>query len=400
MTLSPLYERFGRSSKSQSLLRVIVGADDISDKIISISISSGGADVSRHEPTTITIETSAAIRPPAGAAIEVTARPPLPVGAQIRRFLGRVAGRQARDTGRRGRWGTTITGASWDSVLHRSPHTWTPTNGAALSTPVSSLGAPPWAPLAMITAGLFDQFLVDGDPKPITAAEWIQLLESRLYLFTVQRVTNYRLRVLSLPQWETEAAAQVDARWPLSRAHCVSPTRWEQPSDFSTAYRVHLNTSEGPVVQTSGTTSPNDRVEDLDWTTTRSRTEQWRRIHGLRFASFGEQWRLPQVTCRVDLLAASRFEDHRNAAGMLLSTNVLDIVPLAGDWPSQVGGAQVVTSLAETITHRGWTITLGLAPWYTIAGQTSPPIRPRTWAHTRAAWSAPTTQTWQEGPLT
>ena len=151
------------------------------------------------------------------------------------------------------------------------------------------------------------------------------------------------------------------------------------------------------VTSPNGAPSGTVRLEALDWSDLVAQTEHWRRLHGERARTLQSRFHLPKLRIPLHRLINHPKEGHRRAAGMLLTLQVGDPVPLSGDWPTFLDGITYATSITEEITHQGWWMDLSLWPYRWLNGEESPTPRPRTWAQTRQQWQTPT-QTWQEGP--
>lgn len=263
---------------------------------------------------------------------------------------------------------------------------------------------PSWAPFAEVDwngdTEAWPELPAGESHDPLTAADLISTLSSRLYGLSDDRLGNFRVSALNY--MKADAANAAISAWPLARAHVLAPTTWDQPSTYPTEYRITLLDPFGNIDEIitapGGIPTGETRIVDQDWTEIVQTTDQWRRIHGVRWETFQTAWRLPQIDIRLDHLIASPYEAHRRAAGMLLRLNVADPVALAGDWPGYIDGIHIVTSLEETITPDAWTLTIGLKDYRSLDGGSQFPIKPRTWAQAGTrTWDDAGAATWNEG---
>lgn len=420
MRPSKLYERLGLTGPFGQLVNVTAGSRELGDKVHSIRISRGGSDLSSHTPSTITVETPENIDPSeAGSYMNVTLDPTAAAAiaaatgetvADVQwRYRGRIATLNAHDRQPRrhlpATWrGTTIVGAAWSSLYQNAPDLFTPAAGTTLRAAAQALFLPSWSPFATLEWNGNTEEWPAPEPgqthDPITAADLLQILGSRLYMLGDTRQGHFRVSALNALKGEAADAAV--NTWPLARAHALTPTTWDQPSTYPTEYRIQLLDPFGNVDEIvtapGGVPTGETRVVDQDWTEIVQTTEQWRRIHGVRWETFQTSWRLPSLTIRLDHMLASPYTGHRRAAGMLLRLNVGDPVPLAGDWPDAIDGIHLATSLEETITPEAWTLTVGLQDYRALDGSEQFPIKPRTWAQAGTrTWADAGTATWNQG---
>lgn len=419
MIPSPLYRRLGLTHPEINLgklLSVRVGATDLGDRATSVRISRGGSDLSSYTPSTVTVETPLNVPlDRSGDELQVTLDPVAAdhladlVGESLTdvvwRYRGRAATLSAHDRQHRrhepAAWrGTTVVGASWASLYQNAPDLLTPTAGMTLQAAAQTLLLPSWAPFAALEwAGDTEEWPA-GPHDEITASDLLNILAGRLYVLGDTRQGHFRVSARSSLQ--AVAADAAENTWPLARAHVLTPITWDQPSTYPTEYRVTLLDPFGNldviVTAPGGIPTGETRVVDEDWSEIVQTTDQWQRIHGKRWQTFQNSWRLPSVTIRLDHLLASPYTNHRRAAGMLLRLNVGDPVPLAGDWPGTIDGIHFVTGIEETITADDWTMTLALTDYRALDGGTQFPIKPRTWAQVGArTWNDAGAATWTEG---
>lgn len=387
---SRLYRNVGVTAGE--LFRAVVSTTDHGASLTRVSIHRGGSDLSAHNVSTVTLDSTTNQSPSNGRVLKLELTSSVAQALAVRcscnaahimaRFAGRIATQTAHDSPKGWRGGE-VTAVSWSSLLEHSRTTWTLYPSASLSAGTTTVARNALAPELVVTwSGDSDTYTADVSGQTTTAAEWLRLVLDRGYIPRQRR--DGTLEIQSLSYVEGKVPDGLD-RWPLARSHVLSPIHWEQPVEIRTKFVMTRTTPTGQaVIKTDG--EDVQKLTELDWTSTVATTEQWRRIYGWR-AETWPGWVLPQLTIRLDLLIASDREDDRRAAGMLLGLEVGDWVPLAGDWPPALTGLWIAAEIQEDITPSGWIIRLALKPFSHLAGENPPAVRPRTWRQASGTWA-------------
>lgn len=354
------------------------------DEITSITITRGNA--SPHPsftPSTVEIGLIGAVSVSRDTNLEVNlvnylasaiaASTPHHGATVLRRFKGRKALAETTDHrwGRNrnnGKWETTLTGASWTSLLTRASRGWSP-YGKTGSAVVSTLKHPDLEKNYSVTYSSLNDFDSMAEREEyMVAADMIAEYADKLHTL-IQHQRNGNVRVASNISRHAEVM-EPGPVWTLPRAHTLSPAKWSSPAESATTeYTVHYATAGGAtfdqrwpisdvltVVPLRGETIDIGNViaETTDY---RARDIMMRSINNYtNWARAGVE----SVTLDLGALWRTGTDSAKRTVTEALRLEEGAPIHLGADWPMAVRGPYFANQITEKITPDSWQITLDL----------------------------------------
>lgn len=416
---SRLYSTF-KPAADDVLFEVQVGDTVFSDdQILSITTTRGAAGPAPSvTPSTVEVQLNGAVNAPrnepltirtgARFASDLASASPY-TGTEVRqRFNGRKAHTSTEDrrwnrNDLRARWTTTITGASWTSLLRNTDRTTTATASLNCgSIVVATLNHPDLNTLQPVTyASLakFDKIAQTIYSMPFNDA--MGKFADELHTL-VQHQRAGSVRVIPITQRRDDLAAAGPV-WTILRAHCLSPATWSSPSEVATTqYSIRYTTSAGtpftqewPLSSDVSVIPLKGELVDVEYVQKQTDSLDLMMAARNRATNVSRQG-VESVTLDLGLLWRMGTPSSLRTIAEVLRLEAGAPVHLGADWPVAVRGPYFADQISESITPDGWTVEISLSHARYVLGLADvelPIPLPLTWDATTSTWNT-TPGTW------
>jgi len=410
--ISSIYRSF---KPFRGMFEIVAGDRTFTDdEITSITITRGNS--SPHPsftPSTLEVGLVGAVSIPRDTALEcnlvnylasaIAASTPHHGATVLRRFKGRKALSETNDISWRrgessGKWYTTLTAASWSSLLSRAERTNSPF-GKTASAVVTALRHPDLEDMYSVSYSDLNDFdSMAARDDNLNAADVIDKYADQLHTL-IQHERDGNLKVVSNVARLKEVNAPGPV-WTLLRAHTLSPAKWSAPAESATTqYSVRYTTSGGvgytqewPISDALTPIALRGELIDLEHIVSAdphtSRNALMRSINAYTNWSrqgvesvtidLGALWRIGTDSAKRTVTEALRLEEGAP-------------VHLGADWPLAVRGPYFANQITEKITPDSWQITLDLFHARYVVGlgdDELPTPQPIVWDAAEITWTA------------